>query len=745
LEITEDESATDYGLPDWGDTQDTEDEALAASGSKVDTEVTDMAMTMNMGGQTLTVYADGDPIPPEVSGQDVTIRNAPTAAATGQPFTAVLCVESDPENPTPTGDFRGIALGVLTWRQLPLPLLYQPITAPGHDGSVVVGLIETIERVVQDDGTALITCSGHLYPSDQGGPVDDFTLKIAAYGPSIGLDDLDDVILQGDSDDVQDDPDDVEGGMVDGGLLLVTQGRIMSGTCVTEPAFPQTNITLGTTQAAAKAPTDPTSDASSLSPVDGSNVPTPAAPDATDAVKGQKMAEDDPATSTPGASVTKDDGTKITVGDSVMVTIDGADPVPATVEAVDETVPDVDVTLQDGTVQKDITLDNVQPADDTSTASAVKRSAKMAAAPDTGDTPSDTPAPVDPDVPSSISKADGTSIAVGDDVLVNTDDGQTDTTTEGTVTAVDNDSNSVTATLEDGSEVTVDVENVWPNPDDEDDTPTDDANPVAVKIPPFDPGITASASKYPVRPPAAWYDDPKFTKPTPLTVTDDGQVFGHLAQWGVCHIGIGNICVEAPHETPYEGNAHPQFQVGSTVLDDGTELATGNITLAGGHADIHEGFKAAVKHYDDSKATVATVNSGEDEFGIWVAGALVPGVTDEQVAAMRSHPLSGDWRPVGLKERLVAALCVNTPGFAVMRPLVGFKNGRQTGLVAAGVVQQPRRVAKTFVSARRSQSEVDGMVASAMRRSASGDVLRRQIDRERATRAQELKAKVHGD
>src|SRR5690606_27483392 len=37
--------------------------------------------------------------------------------------------------------------------------------------------------------------------------------------------------------------------------------------------------------------------------------------------------------------------------------------------------------------------------------------------------------------------------------------------------------------------------------------------------------LTASAARFD----GTWFQDPALTKPTPLTVTDDGRVFGHLA------------------------------------------------------------------------------------------------------------------------------------------------------------------------------------------------------------------------
>lgn len=180
------------------------------------------------------------------------------------------------------------------------------------------------------------------------------------------------------------------------------------------------------------------------------------------------------------------------------------------------------------------------------------------------------------------------------------------------------------------------------------------------------------------RPPAAWFRNPDLTAPTKLTVTDDGRVFGHLASWGVCHTGIGNQCVTAPHSvTDYQ-----YFKVGTVVTDDGQELAVGKITLGGGHADPQYGIRPALEHYDDAGAAVAAVAVGEDGHGIWVAGSLLPGVDSDRVAQLRLSPLSGDWRRVDGNLELIAALAVNTPGFPVLRA-----SAEETEvLLAAGVV-----------------------------------------------------------
>lgn len=175
---------------------------------------------------------------------------------------------------------------------------------------------------------------------------------------------------------------------------------------------------------------------------------------------------------------------------------------------------------------------------------------------------------------------------------------------------------------------------------------------------------------------------PKLTGPTPLTITEDGRIYGHLAQWGVCHIGIGNACVTAPHSV----TGYTHFHSGSVLLDDGRELPVGKITMGGGHADPELGYIPAIEHYDDVCTMSALVRASEDQWGICVAGRMLPHITPEQYTIMRAAPLSGDWRRVGGNLELVAALSVNTPGFGIPRTVAASAGGQQKSLVAAGVV-----------------------------------------------------------
>lgn len=181
---------------------------------------------------------------------------------------------------------------------------------------------------------------------------------------------------------------------------------------------------------------------------------------------------------------------------------------------------------------------------------------------------------------------------------------------------------------------------------------------------PAGPALTAAAA--PARPPARWFADPGLQGPTALQVTDEGRVYGHLATWDTCHTGFADSCVTPPRSQA----SYRHFRVGAVVVDDGSEVATGRITLDTLHAPRRAGAGAALSHYEDTGVAVADVAAGEDEWGVWVAGALRPGVTEEQVRVLRASPLSGDWRRIGGNLELVAALAVNSPGFPVPRALV---------------------------------------------------------------------------
>jgi hypothetical protein len=206
-------------------------------------------------------------------------------------------------------------------------------------------------------------------------------------------------------------------------------------------------------------------------------------------------------------------------------------------------------------------------------------------------------------------------------------------------------------------------------------------------------------------PPADWFRDPHLTGPTALEIDDKGRVFGHLALWGTCHTGIPGVCTTAP---PSYTN-YKMFHLGIVDTEESIPISCGQITLDTGHAPTSYGHEKTIAHYDDTGCAVADVVCGEDSFGIWVAGAVRPGIKAETVRKLRGSKLSGDWRSVNGHLELVGILAVNVPGFPVPRAQAAIAasaagEGEVLALVAAGIVGdttfRARRRKKSMLSAR---------------------------------------------
>ncbi len=243
----------------------------------------------------------------------------------------------------------------------------------------------------------------------------------------------------------------------------------------------------------------------------------------------------------------------------------------------------------------------------------------------------------------------------------------------------------------------------------------------AAPAPPAEAAVVAAA---PVVPPSAWFSMPEplmgdallveqadGSHAVPLTITEDGRVFGHVARWGQCHVGFQNACVSPPESD----TAYAHFHVGEVVTAEGERVPTGTLTMNADHASTDRGVTAAQArdHYAHSGLGWADVRVTNGQFGPWACGALRPDVTDEQVRILRALTLSGDWR----RGELIGVLAVNTPGFPIARralvaagsPVVPepttravVEHGQVLALVASGVVNRcpecTRRAAAAEVS-----------------------------------------------
>jgi hypothetical protein len=198
------------------------------------------------------------------------------------------------------------------------------------------------------------------------------------------------------------------------------------------------------------------------------------------------------------------------------------------------------------------------------------------------------------------------------------------------------------------------------------------------------------AAAGPVKPPKKWFEDPLLTELTPLTITKDGRVYGHLADWDGCHTGFQGVCV--PPFRSYTNYAY--FNVGEIETDVGECMPCGKIMFCmegNGHASTDEGMgiEDVQRYYDDATKVGAFVRAGADRFGTWLAGALRPGLNDLEVQHLRTHPPSGDWRPIkGGPSELVAAFSVPIPGFPISRgrALVASAGGDITAIISAPLV-----------------------------------------------------------
>ena len=188
--------------------------------------------------------------------------------------------------------------------------------------------------------------------------------------------------------------------------------------------------------------------------------------------------------------------------------------------------------------------------------------------------------------------------------------------------------------------------------------------------------------------PASWFDNPRLQGETAMTVTEDGRIFGHCATWKTCHTGFGNVCITPPRSA----TNYAYFRTG-VIEADGVQIPVGHITMGAGHADTRLAAGPAAEHYDNVTSIVADVVAGEDEFGIWLSGAIREGVTPEQVRELMATAPSGDWRVINGNLEMVAVLNVVSPGFPVprMRAMVA-SGGEVTSLVASACFETEANV-----------------------------------------------------
>lgn len=239
-------------------------------------------------------------------------------------------------------------------------------------------------------------------------------------------------------------------------------------------------------------------------------------------------------------------------------------------------------------------------------------------------------------------------------------------------------------------------------------------------MPEPEPGMNADLSVYGMPANELLVEQPDGGMAVPLTITEDGRVFGHIARWGSCHVGFPGQCVTPPESQA----AYAHFHVGEVVCDDGERVAAGTLTVGCEHAALR-GLTAseARDHYAHAGMGFANVRVTNGQYGAWACGALRPDVTAEQVRILRSLSLSGDWRRLGAGLELIGALAVNVPGFPIARESVtasgltlvasattrgAVSSGEPQALVASGVVHRCADCQRRAAEAARNRPSATG-------------------------------------
>lgn len=218
--------------------------------------------------------------------------------------------------------------------------------------------------------------------------------------------------------------------------------------------------------------------------------------------------------------------------------------------------------------------------------------------------------------------------------------------------------------------------------DEEDAVPANEAGDGPADAP-EDAGMVAAAFRRAGwEPPTDWFRAPELAELQPVTVDEDGRVSGYLAAWGVEHRSYPGRAVTPPRSA----SGYRPFNSRPVATSEGL-VDVGLITMGTGHAALGLDRAAAAAHYDNTGTMAAVVRAGEDSRGIWLAGAVLPDLSDEQRLRLSLSRFSGDWRQEGGGLELVAALAVNTEGFPV--PTKRRTEQGDYALVAAGAVLAP--------------------------------------------------------
>lgn len=219
--------------------------------------------------------------------------------------------------------------------------------------------------------------------------------------------------------------------------------------------------------------------------------------------------------------------------------------------------------------------------------------------------------------------------------------------------------------------------------------------------------FVASAG-FPVKPPRDFFFRKEADRRVPLTFTEDGEVYGHLAGWTDCHTGYVNgawsQCVTPPRSrTDYE-----HFHVGDMPTAEGDLIPIGKLMLGEAHAPAHGGPTQARGFYDRTGQIGCYVRATDGKHGIWLSGAIRNDLTDEQWRDLNANPPSGDWRSVKGNLELVAAIAVPVPGYPIPRAMLSLAASAEGEMYIETLILTPEVAALDSYAAEVLAAEIEG-------------------------------------
>lgn len=164
------------------------------------------------------------------------------------------------------------------------------------------------------------------------------------------------------------------------------------------------------------------------------------------------------------------------------------------------------------------------------------------------------------------------------------------------------------------------------------------------------------------RPDVAWFEPPtdgdreQMESGEQPLISDDGRVLGYVATFRqadgnpTLHLGYADVGEYVPVPAKQDYTYFHQRNI-NYPLSDGTSAHVGIITDHGHPSQS-----------DSPQQQIAIVRVGEDDAGVWIAGAVFPDVRDSlmRFSRIKASAISGEWTSDG---SFRGAAMVNHPGF----------------------------------------------------------------------------------